>query len=250
MSTTDTVCYACLSDSESLVDKDLVRPCTNEKCTARIHKECLAQQLKSDIEKCGICQSPIHVNEDTEFNKTRCIMYLLKLLNHILILLIGPIALILLALGKTIGNWQSCYKFRSDIICDDGAIGAMFFTILLWPLFFQVPFCKIKYHIFCCESIKQKLKCKSTITMNIMFVITCGLVILAHCIGYPVIKYMYKMDVFFTWRTSLAGFVCYLIVVGCGIIVIILTFISYSLYIHITEKFYEPKFSYGVSTDK
>ena len=245
MSITDIVCYACLSESESLVDKDLVRPCTNENCTARIHKECLAQQLKSDIKMCGICQSPIHVNEDTEFNKTNCVIYFLKRICNILILLIGPSVLILLALGKTITNWQSC-SGPSNGPCDDWAIGTIFFTVLLWPLFFQFQICDCKYHIFCCASIKQKLKWKSIITMNIMFVISCGLVILAHCIGYPIIKYMFELDEFFTWRTSLAGFVCYSIIVGCGIIIIIIIGICIRLRDYATKKFSEPKFSYGV----
>ena len=248
MAIIDNVCYVCLlgSESEPLLEKDLVRPCTNEKCTAKIHKRCLVQQLKSNIKKCGICQSPIHVNKDTKINKMRCVMYSLKRLNNILILFIGPIVLILLTLGNTIGNWQDCNRTNPGLPCDANAIPTLLITMLLWALFFQFPFFKSKYHIFCCESIKQKLKWKSTITMNIMFVITCGLVVLAHCIGYPIIKYMYEMDVFFTWRSALAGFACYAIAVGFGIVVSILTYMIYSFYAHTTEKFSEPKISYGV----
>ena len=50
--------------------------------------------------------------------------------------------------------------------------------------------------------------------MAFMLLFSWLFVIFAHIIGYPIIKYIYNKDDFFTWRTSLAGFIVYYIIIA------------------------------------
>ena len=53
-----------------------------------------------------------------------------------------------------------------------------------------------------------------------MFLIANTLIFVAHGIGYPIIRFYFHKDEFFTWRTSLAGFVVYTIIIVSGLIVL------------------------------
>jgi sterol desaturase/sphingolipid hydroxylase (fatty acid hydroxylase superfamily) len=75
-----------------------------------------------------------------------------------------------------------------------------------------------KYDIFCCGDLREKLKFKTYLTMTIMLCISNGLIFIAHIFGYFVVKNIFGMDVFYTWRTSLAGFIIYIIIIVCGLI--------------------------------
>lgn len=47
-------CYICLGETGVLV-----RPCTNEKCNARVHENCLAKQVENNNKRCGNCREQI-----------------------------------------------------------------------------------------------------------------------------------------------------------------------------------------------
>ncbi len=77
--------------------------------------------------------------------------------------------------------------------------------------------------------------------MAILFSIVILIVSLAHIIGYPIIKFIFNRDDFFTWRTSLAGLVVYYIILGIILLIIIIAKSAPAIYNCTIEKFSEPQ---------
>lgn len=88
------VCYICLSE-----DVNLIRPCVNTKCSARVCINCIKQQYTSD-KKCGVCREQILVKNGS-FNATQCCESYIKSIYTIIVNFIGSISIMLLALGNT-----------------------------------------------------------------------------------------------------------------------------------------------------
>jgi hypothetical protein len=238
---TSYTCYVCL---ETKTKESFVKPCKTLNCSGLVCPCCLQQQYISNKTTCGICRQPIIRNVNQVFNTGRCCISFAKLMYTLFLLIVGSTSLILLALGKSINPWIDCYTKVSP--CDDGGIGAVFLTIPFILLFFQLPCC-CKYNIFCC--LKNKPKYKSYITMGILFLVSCLLIVLAHGIGYPIVKHMYGMDVFFTWRTFMAGFTVYAIIFGIFIFGLIIFCISCCIYDCTKKEFTETKINYGTLAD-
>jgi len=236
--TTLSSCYVCLDNEKN---EPLVKPCKTPNCSALTHNDCLLKQYRSKKTTCGICRQPIVRNTNKVFNTKRCCISFTKLLYTLFMLIVGSVLLILLALGKSIKSWISCDNKVHP--CDDGGIGAVFLTIPFILLFFQLPQCCCKYNIFCCLPIKPKYK--SYLTMGILFLASSVLILLAHGIGYPIVKHMYNMDVFFTWRTFMAGFTVYAILAGVLIVGSFVICISGCIYDKTTENFTETQVNYG-----
>lgn len=252
-SVNDDKCYLCLENTGKLV-----RPCSNNNCKSRAHRNCLKDQIEKQTGKnkgkCGVCKSTI-VKTKNNFNEKRCCTSTLKVVYVLLLTIVGSVLTFMMALGKTINNkWVSCSNGDKDVHpCDDGAVGTIFYTIPFVFLFYQYHLCKCggracgKYSIFCCDSIKDKLKYKTYITMFVMFLISNCLIFLAHGIGYPIIKHMFHMDVFFTWRTSLAGFIVYTIILTAIMIISLIGCTSMLIINCIKDEFTE--FKYGADSD-
>lgn len=60
-------CYICLVE-----EGKLVRPCTNEKCTARTHEVCLSEQYEKGNKRCGSCRNEIIMIYSGEIDISRC----------------------------------------------------------------------------------------------------------------------------------------------------------------------------------
>jgi hypothetical protein len=87
---TDT-CYVC-NDTDT--DEELLRPCINEACKARVHKSCLEQQYAHDNKVCGLCREPILETIKTEqFETTRFLKLVLKII-YCVFLYIGGFSLL------------------------------------------------------------------------------------------------------------------------------------------------------------
>jgi len=126
------VCYICFDviDYQNNKSTDIVRPCANEICTARVHRDCIKKQFMSGStcnKLCGNCQSPIVQNIEKKFNIKKCCETYLKIIFTIIIIIFGPVCNILLALGKTIVDWKKC-GYGNTNMCDDYAIGTIFYV--------------------------------------------------------------------------------------------------------------------------
>lgn len=233
-------CYICLNGTGQLV-----RPCNNNLCSARCHQDCLKKQVVYNKPKCGICQGRI-VRNAKKINVNKCCKTYMKLIYVFLMISIGSALTIMNALGKTVATtWIQCHISTP---CDDGAVLTILLTLFffcmsfwqghLWSCGRDTPCCDCTsckkccvYDIFCCGTLRSQLKYKSYMTIFIMFLISNSLICLAHMIGYPIIKHLYGKDDFFTWRTSLAGYVVYMIIGGIGII----GFLLYAIFICIRQ---------------
>lgn len=80
-----------------------------------------------------------------------------------------------------------------------------------------------------------------------MFLISNGLIVLAHLIGHPIVKSLFGKDVFYTWRTSLAGIIVYTIIIVVGLIGLTIYSIGRCLLIDAQERFYEPEYGELIS---
>lgn len=130
----------------------------------------------------------------------QCCENTIKISIFVSILIFGIPSIFLLALGKSI----------LDEIITISSITAIILTLPFIPVFLQFPKCdkcRWKYHIFCCD-----MRYKKYLTMIIMYFFTCFLIILAHIIGYPIIKNLYHTDNFFTSQTCVAGYSIYAVV--------------------------------------
>lgn len=237
---TQNICYVCL-DTEKR--DPLVKPCSTLNCSAVAHDICIEQQYQSENLKCGICRAPVIKNSNRVFNTKKCCISYIKLLYTMFMVIGGSILLILLSLGTTVKSFVLCGDHKEVHPCDTGAIGTILLTLPYILLFFQIPWGCCRYNIFCC--LKDKPKYKPYLTMGIMFFVSSLLILLAHGIGYPIIKHMFGMDVFFTWRTSLAGTIVYAIIIGTILICSIVLCVIQNIHKATTYKFTETEVNYG-----
>lgn len=202
-------CYVCKE-----LGGDLVRPCINENCAGRVHSQCLETQIINNDELCGCCRQPIIVKSKIKYDE--CCKYFTKM-TYLLIMFIGGTTLTVLnAEGRSLGGNIVCPESR----CLDAltiTITSVFSLIFWQGHLFQllaIGLPKCNWNIFCCKSIKNKIKYKSYITIFIMFLFTNLLVTLAHFMGQFIIKYKYDEYSFYNARTSLWGYVVYAIILA------------------------------------
>lgn len=251
--------YSGLSTSEDLEEIcnlcnqlgiKLIKSCNNPKCLAKSHSKCLTVQHKLGNTSCKLCKKSIKIKK--EFNKIKCLKFYFGIIYTFLMLIGGSIAIVLLSLGKTVNSWvtSGCNVWKegqNPNPCDNGAL----FTILcVLPFIFsiwQIPqlYCGsnsyYRYNIFFCLKPYKNTKGRAYVSMAILFLILNSIVILAHVIGYPIIKFIFNKDDFFTWRTSLAGFVVYYIILGTILLIIIITSSVFAIYNRTIEKFSETQ---------
>jgi hypothetical protein len=168
------------------------------------------------------------IENNIVLNQSKYILF--KVLLTAIIISIGSSSIVLLSLGKTVTNWTRCTgclpepwpectncdsdHYKDDCNpskCDDLGCITIVMALVLALSFWQFPPYRCKYHIFCCGDFTKKIKWKPYLTMLIMYLVAVGLVLLAHGIGYGINMSLFKIDEFFTWRTSLTGFTLYAI---------------------------------------
>lgn len=239
-------CYVCQSPESDM--NTLIKPCDNPKCTGRLHITCATEQLihnsnnsnnNSNAKKCGNCQNPITIKTKKKFNSTRCCSQLLKSIFTVVMILIGTFSPIIIALGTTITHWIDCESTKIKP-CDTGGVGVVFYSLPFAFAFWQFPqCCCCKYNIFCWFPSKDKIRWKSYLTMIIISIISNCLVAFAHVIGNPIVKSMFNMDVPFTWRTSLAGFIVYTLGLAFVLLILAIYNISHCIINCVEEQFSE-----------
>lgn len=168
MSYDEDKCYICHGTN------DLVKPCTNKTCTAKIHINCLLEQVQSNLNKCGCCKHDLAIIQHQKLNTDR--------LSTVLICIISWIILIMTSRGT-----QGCMEKSDNIIFDISAISVMWFVIFVSILRFSST------EIFDKRIIKY--------LPIISFVSS----MIPHLMGYLTITYMCNTTEFFTCETSMTG---------------------------------------------
>jgi hypothetical protein len=221
--TNNSECYACLE-----VKPKMLKPCPNKLCNARICSDCIHEQIKNNNDRCGLCREPIIINSN--INVQKCLLTYLKLIFISVMYIGGSVSVVYSLLGNTVRNWIKCNNYKD--FCDDGAYLLMIPTLFYIGVFMQghlwrccCPSGKYKYNVFCC-GFSEKIKCKTPLTIFIMICVSNLLIFFGHIMGSPFIKYFYGKDLFYTWRTSVAGFIIYV----CGIGLVVLMWIAIGLY--------------------
>lgn len=237
-------CYIC---SEAGI---LVRPCKNERCTARVHENCLAKQYEFN-NKC-YCQSDIVKTTTTNFNIENCMKtYIIRLI----FIILYPLTIFFLTMSNTL---ILVCKSKSDTQCDKGMLqGQLFYYIVFPVLIISLIF---SYY---CTILGEKIDSlhyiqkfqefslnKKIILSGIFYLMLVALIMIAHCIGYPIINWYFDgNDELFTWRTASAGYIIYCLI---GIIVLLFYCLANCcqyLYQLTIDQFFESTIKFGTIVD-
>jgi hypothetical protein len=208
------LCYICLDHKGTLV-----APCTQ--CNALVHKKCIQEQLDRKNYTCGACQKRFETENKRKVNYHDCR---------------GGFGYIVLMIILTITNWigMPLLYFGTTVTDFDSMALASF--LLLLPVIItistsQFPCCGQWYwtdpcwrwYTVCCANngcccvnhhYNGWNKKKYVIQSIMAVVLEIVLVVVSHLIGNPILIWLYDIDEWFTWRTSLAGLVACYIVVG------------------------------------
>lgn len=146
--------------------------------------------------------------------KKNCYMRTFKIFYLIFMLMLCPISSVLLVYGKNIVQPVNCTSDFTIHSCLYSTldVGFSIFYILLYyqaHIFNEFGCCRIpKYHIFKCNELSH-MKHKTYVTIFVMYLLSNNFIILAHVIGWFILKY-FDIDEFFTYKTSLMGSFAYL----------------------------------------
>jgi len=239
------ICYICGDGG------DLIRPCQNFLCSARIHPQCLEEQYLANKKNCGNCQQPIYYRIQNEiFDTRKCCIEYTKIIYTLFIIFGGSVTIFLLAFGQSITYHTTN---STNIKCDyePFIIGIVVFYIAIFfyiPKTFCTPCSFSKKNIFYCK-IFSKMKYKSYVSMGVLFIVSVLLLLLDHLIGHYVIKSMYDKEMFFNCNTCIAGSVIYSIIIGFFFIVGVIHHAVSNIYYNTKNEFYINKYEYGVKLD-
>lgn len=232
-------CYVCTGE-----EGVLVRPCQNDKCSARVHETCLEKQCQND-KKCGNCRENVIIIATGKFELVSCLeTFILRTL----LTSVYPILLFLLTMGNSL------------IICNDCSKGflqgQLFYyvmspivTVMITILYYCSSFgdkINALHHV---QKFKQGDKLLKTFYIILFYLVSVVLVMAAHGIGYPILKQHFEIDEFFTWRTASAGYGIYC-VIG-ALLLLCYTIINIIIYCYqsVKDDFYQTETKFGVLID-
>ncbi len=233
-------CYICL-DTHNKKRNQLISGCSNTKCSARVHQKCINKRIKSKKSKhtikCDYCTNKMNVKRERVTNYGKCCKSVCgSIWGHIYVIFYWVYVIILmpiLALGhsavKPDHGWLMFLTYITPLI---------FGFVLQWPLNcgdgcgcwrYEFSCTKFPYQCFkgtsmcgcscgkgCClieYDENYKLPAKRTFTtIMVLMMIEAGVIMAAHGIGASIVKKMYGIDSFFTWRSGLAGMIVVYIV--------------------------------------
>ena len=218
---TEDRCYICL-DPEISGTSILVKPCINSICTARVHINCLREQLHHNNTTCGICKNDInmdqfetpvesHHSEEEEWPN-------IKYHQIVIFIIVTSLIFFITIFGITFFHRSNDILLNIILIVANVSIMILFTCMKIFLILFTLR------HINILEIFpKNKIWFISGMTiLTIMiicsFFLDCG-------IGYFAFRYMFGMDgSFFTWKTLDSGcgpmgatiiLFVYLIILGC-----------------------------------
>lgn len=233
-------CYICLGEEGALL-----RPCNNEKCSARVHEHCLAQQY--EYKKTCHCQSNIIAINIVEFNRENCLeTYMVR----IFFMLVCPLSLFFLTMGQTL--IIAC-KGKTNYDCDKSTLQGQLFYYISFPIVtITLIFCY--YGTSLQEKVNSNLHVikfqqfpfyRKILVCIMIYMILIFLVIVAHGIGYLIIRIGFDGDdEIFTWLTASAGYIVYCMI--GTIFFIIYGFYNLIQYLRESDNFYGITIKFGV----
>lgn len=226
------ICYICCQVTDIHGDSELVRPCSNQLCQARTHQGCLQTQYGTCKKSCGFCNNKIVAKRVNKFDVGKCVEEYLKIVYTLLITLGGGTLTVLFALGYSLTEWSINDGF--------GPIGAMVLVLPQVLGIWQFPLCRCGWNCF-----NKEQKNGQYITMFISWIVSNLVVLVAKGIGYGVLISHYGIYEFFTWRATVAGYVVYLIIIGCILGLCILYWLGTFLYECSIRKYSEDEIILG-----
>lgn len=239
-------CYICAQPIET----NSIRPCSNEKCSGRVHRSCIEEQYKVAKNQnellCGNCKNPIIITTKyVKLHKTDCFIYYVKIAIFWSLVIGGSISQLCLAMGKSIST-------NIDKSCPFMPVPVM--AVLVYLMVFTIMF----MHSQLTEEEKNyslvstiRLRMFSWRFLGYMALALMGssfFMITTHFIGSVIMSR--QLETFFTCSSYAWGTFAYYI----GIVCVSFGFIVYRLakYCHtdIMSKFSTPELELGVEVEK
>ena len=210
-----------------------VKPCNTPLCDVRYHEECLKNYAKKS-KVCIECKAPILTSTVKQFNGFNCLRNYLGTLYTLLLLLSGPFISIALAMGLSL--WQF------DYARDGGVTPAIGFLVLPFILMYMqcpgpcfccrrgcyiIPWrlgtkdCERCWICYGCSHTEEEEPVFDTLVkdgyggMTTLFLGSHCAVAASHLVGYPIVRYLFHRDTFFTAPTGCAGLVVYYLGMMC-----------------------------------
>ena len=203
---TEDRCYICL-DPEIPETSILVKPCINSICTAKVHINCLREQLHHNNTTCGVCkndinmdqfETPVESHHSEEEERPN-----IKYYHVIIFIIVVSIIFFMIIFGITFFRWSNNILLNIILMVANVStmIGLMFLKILLvsFILRYTTP---CHTHINILEIFpKNKILFMSGMIIFIIIMII-GSFFLDCGVGYLVFKYIFgRNESFFTWKT-------------------------------------------------
>lgn len=227
-------CYACTE-----VKDGMIRLCNNDLCNGRICKTCLPKQLQQKIFTCGLCRQGIVVQKT--FNWNAFCKSFGNVFATLMFIILGSSISVLNALGNTILKQDmNCSGKRK---CDFNFGWVIPITLFLCMFFWPGRLWS------CCIMYPQGKKCNyncifgwlsgcgcfpsnympkhNWILMNgFIFFVVNTIIMIGHVFGGLSFWLFWGEVEIYTWRSGFAGYVCWLVLIGLGIVIWIMVIIG------------------------
>lgn len=219
-------CYACCE-----VKENMIRLCNNDLCNGRICKTCLPEQLQQKIFTCGLCRQGIVVQN--KFNWNEFCKAFGNLFITLMIIVVGSGIAVINALGTTImgadmncANRRRCGGDYGWVIPFTLSLCIFFWPGRLWSCCMNYP-SKKRCNYNCVLGCMGNLGCvddnyipglRWPLMNAIIFVIVNAIILVSHIFGGVTFWVLYGQVEPYTWRSCFAGYLCWLTLIGIGMI--------------------------------
>lgn len=191
------ICYRCEQS-----DPNLVSPCGNDECEARIHRECLTKQIEENNNVCAKCSRSIVSNKVSKLNLNECCKTLLNIFTVILMNIVGG-ANPLLIFGTLIDGRGIPSDIGGTFVLS--IILSVFtgFGCLFWFIAIYVDAFVAKNDTF----IKNQDIYAYMLIMAKIIMAVDGIILFCHFIGFFIMKYYYNSGNHFDCASFMYGFI-------------------------------------------
>ena len=252
-----------ICDQCKKIGSDLITPCGNIECTARIHQECIKAQVEEGKNKCDRCDQPIIVTKTHKFKlETYC--------NKILMILIKSVLFVICAATPGLlifGTSVSCDNVEYEKDHKSGWLVGLMITAtlvavplssamvghLLVGIFINDAYKEynIRNNIRIMEFIGIENKDHNQqhlIIMCFLLLIVYLVILICHFFGFLILKFIFDMGNLFNYKSFDAGLIFIILCAIISLIIFCIMFCCKKLYMSSVQE--EIVFGSTIITEK
>lgn len=240
-------CYRC-----EIKGYNLISPCGNDNCEARIHQECLDKQIEENNNLCLKCSKVVLVQKVKKLNIANYCDKILAIFISIILLISGPICPVIFIFGKM--NMTNMEYTGLDMLWVYGfgfSLAPFFFTgigylFLFFYLLRDSPDQINNYPLNIVSKITSKHHWKCILIMFLLLIVKISIVGISHIIGILIFLSTKNYNDLFSLKTFTVGF----LIIIAFIIFIKILYLLMSCSKRIYNSNLEEKTVFGSKVDK